>query len=113
KTRRGGYDGKGQAVVKDAPEAAAAWGALGEVPCILESFVPFAREVSVVVVRGADGSSGAWPIATNVHEEGTLRRSTVGAKPDAAQAAAEAIATALLDELDYVGVLAIELFDVD
>ncbi|MCU1459823.1 MAG: phosphoribosylaminoimidazole carboxylase, ATPase subunit [Actinomycetia bacterium] len=114
KTRRGGYDGKGQHVLRVPADAPVAWAALGGVPLILEAFVPFDRELSVLAVRGRDGSTECWPVVENHHSEGMLRRSNApapGLTPEL-QAAAVAIATRMLDELLYVGVLAIELFDV-
>jgi 5-(carboxyamino)imidazole ribonucleotide synthase len=114
KTRRGGYDGKGQVVVRDLDDAEHAWSIVGGVPSIVEAWVPFDRELSIVVARALDGEVRAWPLAENQHEGGILRRTTAPA-PDASSALqthAEALATALLHELDYVGVMCIELFDV-
>jgi 5-(carboxyamino)imidazole ribonucleotide synthase len=104
KTRRLGYDGKGQRLVEASPGPAPGH--------VLEELVPFDRELSVLAVRGADGETRAYPVVENVHEGGILRRSTAPA-PDAPQALAEEYAGRLLDELDYVGVLALELFDSD
>jgi len=114
KTRRFGYDGKGQAVLRHEELAEDAWRAVGEVPSILESLVAFDREVSVLAVRGADGDVRCWPLVENHHREGILRLSIAPAPglTPALQAAAEAHAVALLERLDYVGVLAIELFQV-
>ncbi len=103
KTRRLGYDGKGQRRL----EAAEPLGA-GE---LAEELVRFDRELSIVGVRGRDGETRFWPVGENVHREGILRLTRAPAR-DVAQADAEAICTALLDALDYVGVLAVELFDV-
>ncbi len=103
KTRRLGYDGKGQRRV-DEP------GPL-DPDEVAEELVAFDRELSIVAVRGRDGDTRFWPLAENVHRDGILSLTRAPA-PDAPQAEAEAIATALLDELDYVGVLAVELFDV-
>jgi 5-(carboxyamino)imidazole ribonucleotide synthase len=116
KTRRGGYDGKGQAVLRAPADVDAAWAALGEgrVPLILESLVPFDRELSVLAVRGLDGTVACWPLVENHHEGGILRVSRAPA-PDVdpeLQARAEALAARLLDDLDHVGVLAVELFQV-
>ena len=113
KTRRLGYDGKGQRVFRNAgPEqVAGAYAAMGGVPLILESLVPFDREISVIAARGRDGSSAAFDPAENVHRDGILRRSIVPAEIDLVMVAnAKAAATALLDALDYVGVLGLELF---
>lgn len=103
KSRRLGYDGKGQ-------RRAEAVEALGEHE-LAEELVGFDRELSVVAVRGRDGDTRFWPVAENVHRDGILRVSRAPAA-GAPQAEAEAIAAALLDELGYVGVLAVELFDV-
>jgi len=103
KTRRLGYDGKGQRLVETRP---------GPGPGhVLEELVPFDRELSLLAVRGRDGDTRFYPLVENVHEGGILRRSLAPA-PDAPQAQAEEYATRLLDELGYVGVLALELFDV-
>ena len=103
KTRRLGYDGKGQRRV-DRPEAL-------RDDELAEELVVFDRELSIVGVRGRDGETRFWPVAENVHRDGILRVSRVPAA-DAPQGEAEAICSALLEELGYVGVLAVELFDV-
>ena len=103
KSRRLGYDGKGQRLV-DAPET------VGDDE-IAEELVQFDRELSIVGVRGRDGETRFWPVGENVHTDGILRVTRVPAA-NAPQAQAETICTALMDELDYVGVLAVELFDV-
>ena len=111
KTRRFGYDGKGQAKVANAEEAVRAMASFNGAPCILEGFVDFAFEASVVAARGADGSFAAYDPPENVHEHHILRRSTVPSRLTAAQALeAKAIARKIADALDYVGVLAVELF---
>jgi len=112
KTRRFGYDGKGQAVIRSAELLEDAWRAVGEVPSILEALVPFDRELSIVAVRAADGQMRCYPLVENHHREGILRVSYAPA-PDltaALQAAAEAHARAVAERLGYVGVFAIELF---
>jgi 5-(carboxyamino)imidazole ribonucleotide synthase len=111
KTRRLGYDGKGQCRIRDASDQDAAWRALGGVPLILESWVAFEREVSVVAVRGRDGSFAAYPLTQNWHADGILSASLAPA-PAAGPLEDEAVrhAQALADRLDYVGVLALELF---
>jgi 5-(carboxyamino)imidazole ribonucleotide synthase len=111
KTRRLGYDGKGQAVIRTDADVEGAWEAVGAVPSLCEALVPFDREISVVAVRGADGAFAAWPLVENVHREGILRTSVAPA-PDAAglQPKAEAHARAIAERLDHVGVLAVELF---
>jgi 5-(carboxyamino)imidazole ribonucleotide synthase len=114
KTRRLGYDGKGQAVIHDAVLAEDAWRAIGEVPSILERVVEFDRELSILGVRGRDGSVAFYPLVQNHHREGILRMSVAPAPdltPDL-QAKAESHARAVMDRLGYVGVMAIELFHV-
>ena len=117
KTRRLGYDGKGQHRIREASPAAldAAWDALGtqaaKVGLILEAFVPFQRELSVVAVRGRDGEFRAWPLTENWHVDGVLSASLAPARTDAALAAlAVEHARRLGEALDYVGVFALELF---
>ncbi|AEL07699.1 5-(carboxyamino)imidazole ribonucleotide synthase [Xanthomonas campestris] len=115
KTRRFGYDGKGQFRIKTFADADAAWDALGAQAAtaglIVEAFVPFEREVSVVAVRGRDGGFRAWPLTENWHVDGVLSASLAPASVDAGlQEAAEAHARALAERLDYVGVFALELF---
>ncbi|MBV6860498.1 5-(carboxyamino)imidazole ribonucleotide synthase [Xanthomonas euvesicatoria] len=115
KTRRFGYDGKGQFRIKTLADADAAWDALGaqaaHVGLIVEAFVPFQREVSVVAVRGRDGEFRAWPLTENWHVDGVLSASLAPASVDAAlQASAESHARAVAEKLDYVGVFALELF---
>jgi 5-(carboxyamino)imidazole ribonucleotide synthase len=112
KTRRLGYDGKGQAIIRTRDDADAAWGALGGAPLILEGFVRFSREVSILAVRGRDGATAYYPLVENTHRDGILRLSIAPA-PDVGvelQQRAEAYAGHVLAALDYVGVLAIELF---
>ncbi|MFS8374371.1 5-(carboxyamino)imidazole ribonucleotide synthase [Xanthomonas campestris] len=115
KTRRFGYDGKGQFRIKTLADANAAWDALGAqaatVGLIVEAFVPFEREVSVVAVRDRDGEFRAWPLTENWHVDGVLSASLAPASVDAGlQEAAEGHARALAERLDYVGVFALELF---
>ncbi|HEU5014059.1 MAG TPA: 5-(carboxyamino)imidazole ribonucleotide synthase [Roseiflexaceae bacterium] len=114
KTRRMGYDGKGQAVLRAEADVEAAWQALGGAPLILEGFVPFVREVSVLAVRGRDGATAFYPLVENHHRTGILRLSLAPAPnllPEL-QAHAEDYATRVLEALNYVGVLAIEFFEV-
>ena len=114
KTRRGGYDGKGQVVLREQADLHGAWVQLGEVPCILEGFVAFDRELSILAVRGRDGEVACWPAVENHHRDGILRL-TLAPAPDldaALQARAEAAIRPLLEDLDYVGVCCVELFDV-
>jgi 5-(carboxyamino)imidazole ribonucleotide synthase len=111
KTRRLGYDGKGQFRILGPDALETAWRALGGVPLILEAFVPFQREVSQVSVRARDGSIADYPLTQNWHADGVLSASLAPAPGgDALAAQAQAFARRLLTELDYVGVLAIEFF---
>jgi len=111
KTARFGYDGKGQAKVVKPSDAIAAFRSFGRVPCILEGFVDFSFEASVVAARGRDGSFAAYDPPENYHADHILRRSTVPSRLSPAQnAEAKAIAKRIADALDYVGVLAVELF---
>jgi 5-(carboxyamino)imidazole ribonucleotide synthase len=113
KSRRGGYDGKGQAVVREAGSLASSLAACGGRDVLAEAFIRFEREVSLVAVRGADGAFAAWPLVENLHRDGILRRTLAPASgADALQAQAEAHMRALMQHLGYVGVLAIEFFQV-
>jgi 5-(carboxyamino)imidazole ribonucleotide synthase len=111
KTRRLGYDGKGQAVVGPDGDATAAWKTIGEVPAILEGFVDFDLELSVVAARGRDGSFAAFEPSENAHRNQILHQSIVpaGITPEIAKEAV-GIAKKIADELKYVGVLAVEMF---
>jgi 5-(carboxyamino)imidazole ribonucleotide synthase len=112
KTRRMGYDGKGQRLFRNSTESAdGTVAAMGGVPLILESFVAFEREISVIAARGANGAVAAYDPAENVHRGGILHTSTVPAliRPDTAVAAIGA-ASAILEALDYVGVIGVEFF---
>ncbi|MFO7552784.1 MAG: 5-(carboxyamino)imidazole ribonucleotide synthase [Haliea sp.] len=111
KTRHMGYDGKGQVVLRDAGDAADAWRAVGGVPCLLEAVVPFEREVSVIAVRSRAGECRFWPLTENRHDKGILSVSRVLLQ-DPLQLLAEDYCQRLLEALDYVGVLALELFQV-
>ena len=111
KTRRFGYDGKGQARLNRPEDAAVALASMGDAPAILERFVAFEREVSVIVARGLDGRVACFDPGENVHSKGILATTTVPAglsqsQREAARQAAEAIVAAL----DYVGVMGVELF---
>ncbi|MBK5265430.1 MAG: 5-(carboxyamino)imidazole ribonucleotide synthase [Alphaproteobacteria bacterium] len=112
KTRRLGYDGKGQARIMAAGDADAAWAAIAGQPAILEGFVPFEREFSVLLARSVDGAIQVWDCPDNVHDHGILALSTVPAGPIIAGQAeeAKALARKVADALDYVGVLALEFF---
>lgn len=111
KTARMGYDGKGQARVNSYAELAVAFEQLGAVPCVLEAWLPLQTEISVVVARGADGQTAAFPAAENRHADGILDISIAPA-PVAAELAGQALdtATAIAAALDYCGVLAVEFF---
>jgi len=113
KTRRGGYDGKGQRVVRSRGEAASAVAELGGRSLIVESFVPFARELSILAARDTNGAVLTWPLVENHHELGILRTSLAPAGGADLQRRADEIASAILEHFSYVGVLAVELFDVD
>jgi 5-(carboxyamino)imidazole ribonucleotide synthase len=111
KTRRFGYDGKGQAKVTSRQEAVKAFESFKGAPSILEGFVDFAFEASVVAARGADGAFAAYDPPENEHENHILRRSTVPSRLGVAQVEeAKTIARKIADALDYIGVLAVELF---
>lgn len=116
KTRRLGYDGKGQFRLKVPADIDAAWSALGEAAAehglILEAFVPFDRELSVVAVRARDGEFRTWPLTRNWHVDGVLSLSLAPAPDtsDELEQAAVAQAKAIAEQLDYVGVFALELF---
>jgi 5-(carboxyamino)imidazole ribonucleotide synthase len=112
KSRRLGYDGKGQAWARDPGSARAAWRAIGQAPAVAEAGVDFAAEFSVVLARSAAGECVAWDMPLNHHEGGILRRSTVPAGELVNRWADQAIAIAarLAAALDHVGVLTVELF---
>jgi 5-(carboxyamino)imidazole ribonucleotide synthase len=114
KTRRLGYDGKGQFVLRTNSDVDFAWTALANPSLILEKFAPFDRELSILGVRGKDGMTAFYPLVENHHREGILRLSLAPA-PDLMlelQAKAEGYAQSVMTALGYVGVLAIELFQV-
>jgi 5-(carboxyamino)imidazole ribonucleotide synthase len=111
KSRRFGYDGKGQSLVSSAAEATAAWEELNPQPVILEGYVDFELEISVIGVRGLDGGFVAYDPAWNRHSQGILRLSSVPAPIDGQTAErAKVIARRIMDALDYAGVMGIELF---
>jgi 5-(carboxyamino)imidazole ribonucleotide synthase len=114
KTRKFGYDGKGQFVLKTQRDVEKAWEKLGGVSLILEAFVPFDREVSILGIRAQDGSKKFYPLVENHHEGGILRLSLAPAPDSNAQLQgdAEKFASKILDKLGYVGVMALELFQV-
>jgi len=112
KTRTQGYDGKGQALLRNEEDLAAAWETLGRVPAIVETLVPFRRELSIIAVRGSAGDTVFYPLIENHHRSGILRLSLSRAG-DPLQASAESCVRKLLEHLDYVGILALELFQTD
>ena len=112
KTRREGYDGKGQAWIRSADDIAPAFEAMAGRPAVLEAAAPFVRELSVIAARSDDGRTAVYPLGENVHSDGVLAVTTAPAlASDAVQRRARAIAEAVLEGLDYVGVVGIELFD--
>ncbi len=111
KTSRLGYDGKGQAPVSSTLEVTQAFDRFGKVPCILEAQLDLECELSVIVARGVDGDAAVFPVAENRHVGGILETSVVPARiPDALAAEARAIGTRVAESMEYVGVLAVELF---
>lgn len=109
KTRTLGYDGKGQKVLREATDVAGAFAALGKAPLVLEGFVDFDHEVSVIAVRGRSGEVRVWPLVRNEHRQGMLHCS-IPQPGHPLQALAEDYAHRVLAELDYVGVMAFEFF---
>src|SRR6266852_4027093 len=115
KTRRMGYDGKGQVVIRDTASLDAAWNNLAGSPLLVEKYVEFQHELSVIGVRDTAGREVFYPPIQNVHREGILRESTAPAPSVTLELATLAIeyCRRLMDSLAYVGVLALELFSVD
>ena len=113
KTRRLGYDGRGQAILRTPADLDGAWERLGGVPAILESFVGFDREVSLIGARSTRGETRFYPLAENVHEGGILRVSRAPWEDEGLKAQAERHLSALMDRMDYAGVLTVEFFAVD
>jgi 5-(carboxyamino)imidazole ribonucleotide synthase len=112
KTRRLGYDGKGQVVLRAPADVPRAWRVLGGVPLVLEAFIAFDRELSQLAVRARDGSLVLYPLVENHHRDGILRL-TLAPAPDLTEALARQAGEAIrkvMERLDYVGVLAIEFF---
>lgn len=110
KTRRLGYDGKGQAVLREREDMERAWQKLGGASLVLEEFVPFEVECSVLSVRSSTGEMRFWPLTRNLHEGGILRLSQPGQFDAGLQGEAEAISGCLMEHWGYVGVMAVELF---
>ncbi len=110
KTRRLGYDGKGQVRLQHSEEAAAAWASVREVPCILEGVIDFDAEVSLIAARARSGDTVFYPLVENHHREGILRVSSAPFLHEDLQREAERHMTILLERLNYVGILAVEFF---
>jgi 5-(carboxyamino)imidazole ribonucleotide synthase len=110
KTRRLGYDGRGQYQVRKPQDAAAAWETLGSVPLIYEQFIDFSREVSIIGVRSTRGETRFYPLAANTHSAGILRYSIAPYRHPSLQKQAETHLKRLLRHFDYAGVLTIEFF---
>jgi 5-(carboxyamino)imidazole ribonucleotide synthase len=111
KTRRFGYDGKGQSLIREGSNVGAVHRALGSAPMILEGFIAFEREVSVVAARSVEGAVAAFDVCENEHERHILARTRAPARvaPET-EAEARQIAARVLEALEYVGVLAVEMF---
>ncbi|MDD5462837.1 MAG: 5-(carboxyamino)imidazole ribonucleotide synthase [Methylococcales bacterium] len=112
KSRTLGYDGKGQSLLKSADDLKPAWEQLAGVPAVVEAFVPFEREVSIIAARNVSGAIVFYPLSENLHRGGILRISEC-CDNDPMQEQAESYISRLMEALDYVGVLALELFQVD
>jgi 5-(carboxyamino)imidazole ribonucleotide synthase len=111
KTTRLGYDGKGQARIMESADAPAAWKMMQGAPAVLEGFIAFSHEVSVIAARGLDGSVACFDPGENVHRDGILRTTTIPARLTASQRTdAVLLAARILNALDYVGVMGVELF---
>lgn len=110
KTRRLGYDGKGQFVIRVSADLDKAWAALGKAPLLYENLVPFDAEVSVIAVRGRDGATAFYPLNLNVHRQGILRLTRAPYGNAALTRQAQRAARKLLEHFQYVGVLTIEFF---
>jgi 5-(carboxyamino)imidazole ribonucleotide synthase len=111
KTRRFGYDGKGQARITDPADAEGAFAAMAGAPAVLEGFVDFSHEISVIAARGADGQIACFDPGENVHRDGILHTTTIPARvPRSRQTDAVLLAGRILNALEYVGVMGVELF---
>ncbi len=110
KTRRLGYDGKGQEILHQPEDLERAWQRLGDSELILEQFIPFEAECSLVAVRGKNGETRFWPLTRNVHSNGILMLSQPGVMSAGLQHEAESITSKLLEILNYVGVMTVEFF---
>ena len=112
KSRRMGYDGKGQVLLKSGDDLCSAWQSMQGAASIVEGFVPFQREISIIAARRPSGETVFYPVSENRHRSGILRVAECSSG-DAFQAVAESYVLRLLEKLDYVGVIALELFEVD
>jgi 5-(carboxyamino)imidazole ribonucleotide synthase len=112
KSRRMGYDGKGQMVIHSADDLSSAWESMQGVASIIEGFVPFQREVSIIAARRPSGDMVFYPLSENQHAGGILRVATACIN-DAEQSIAEDYVSRLMEKLNYVGVIALELFDIN
>jgi 5-(carboxyamino)imidazole ribonucleotide synthase len=111
KSRRAGYDGKGQVRVERASDLSAAWAQINHVPAVLEAYVPFHAEISVLLARDLDGQVSCYPVAENMHRCHILHTTRVPARvSDTVQRQAEAVAETIAHTLDYCGVMAVEFF---
>ena len=109
KTRRFGYDGKGQAIIKTESEIEGAWALMKDAPAIVETFIPFKREVSVIAARSFTGETAAYPLIENVHQNHILHKSSAPADNDDGRA--QGLAVQIMSALNYVGVMAAEFFE--
>jgi len=109
KTRRFGYDGKGQVIIRAETEIEQAWEAMKDAPAILEQFIPFKREISVIAARSAVGETAAYPLVENVHKNHILHTSVAPADNDDGRA--QGLTVQIMSALDYVGVMAAEFFE--
>ncbi len=109
KTRRMGYDGKGQYVIRSQEDIKPSWAKMNDAPSILEKFVDFTREVSVIAARNVQGETAAYPLIENIHKDHILHTSLAPAMGDTGKAGT--LARKIMDALDYVGVLAVEFFE--
>lgn len=109
KTRRFGYDGKGQVIIKSEAEIANAWAAMKDAPAILEQFIPFRREVSVIAARSSIGETAAYPLIENIHKNHILHTSIAPADNDDGRA--QGLTVQIMSALNYVGVMACEFFE--
>jgi 5-(carboxyamino)imidazole ribonucleotide synthase len=110
KTRRMGYDGKGQAILRDPEDREIAWQKLGDTDLVLEEFIAFDAECSLIAVRALNGEIRTWPLTRNVHSNGILQLSLPGVFDESLQLKAASHMHTLLEYLDYTGVLTMEFF---